>query len=293
MLPPSMHSIRIAHVCIELLLLLLIKRATEIGTVVAIIWLGGHILLSNCIYDHATGALVVHVSLVVLINHLIKKIIVDQISFARWVLLVDGDGGGDVFAFEAYWRRIQTIIVVHLTRKFWSEWRLLDGFVVAVLLINFMISISTLPILKHFQWIISTRSANICTLSDAISFVEGTETCCCNIVCLLHTINNCRWSKLILAVFAHSHIKPIQIFILLVSGFKIVAAADVRVQGAADFASLIRTILRPNSTLNLRYGSWLELWLGGEAELGGDHRKPLRRIYRAPNIISLAWGGVF
>ena len=59
-------------------------------------------------------------------------------------------------------------------------------------------------------------------LGQAAWLIEGIEASRCGVISLRHTVNHSRRSELVLSVFAHSHIKLIQIFIFFICGFELV-----------------------------------------------------------------------
>jgi len=74
--------------------------------------------------DRATGSLILKIC-IVLIDHLVEKVVVDQISFAIWILLVRCNRCSNVVPLEANWRRVMVFIVVQLARETRPERRLL------------------------------------------------------------------------------------------------------------------------------------------------------------------------
>jgi len=112
-----------------LLLLLLIKSASKICSIVTTL-AAATASSERCgfvdgVDNQATRPLILKISCVVLVYHFIKKIVIDQISFACRVLLVLSNGGCFVLSLKAYWRCIQTVVIIKLARKFRTEWRLL------------------------------------------------------------------------------------------------------------------------------------------------------------------------
>ena len=151
MLSPRMHPIRITtHIRIQLLLLLLlIKSTSKIGSIVSIIWLIGHVIFVHCPCNHTASPLILHISLIILIYHLVKKIIIYQIAFTGRILLINGHCWWNILSFEAYWRGVQAIVIVHFAWKFRTEGRLLDWFIIAHLFIQIHLMIWYIW-LKHF-----------------------------------------------------------------------------------------------------------------------------------------------
>ena len=279
-----LHTVRIivAVVVVRVhLLLFLVESAAEpapelVATPLAHVWLR---VDDPC---RSTGPLVLHVS-IVLIYHLVQEIVIYQVALAVRVLLVGGDRRRDVISLEADGRSVLAIVVVELARELGSERRLLGHLLVRrlVLVLDRLVCVVLVAGLEDLEGLLrAARASERWLLVTAAEFGPSVEAGSGSGACLGDAVNDGGRTKLIVAVFAHSHIEFLFVLVFLISVLVLRYLSTCRVE--ADFVGRHGAlVLRAGLSLGHRAGLVLH-WVDAEHVLfrlrAVHHGEPLGRL---------------
>lgn len=226
-----LHTVRIVAVVVRAhLLLFLIEGAAKATTelVVAL----AHVWLRVDDPGRSTSPLVLHVS-IVLIYHLVQEIVIDQVALAVRVLLVGSDRRRDVISLEADGRSVLAIVVVELARELGSERRLLGHLLVRrlVLVLDRLVCVVLVAGLEDLEGLLrAARASERWLLVTAAEFGPSVEAGSGSGACLGDAVNDGGRTKLVVAVFAHSHIEFLFVLVFLICVFVLRDLSSCRVE---------------------------------------------------------------
>lgn len=210
-----LHTVRIVALIIGVhLLLFLVKGAAKPAAELVVARANVRLRVDDP--SGPTRSLVLHVS-IVLANHFVQEVIVYQVALAVWVLLVGGDRRRDVISLEADGRRVLAVVVVELAGELGAERRLLGLLVCCLVLVLDRLVRVVLVRLEGLQRFLRAAVASQGLLLVAAELGPGVVAGSGSRARLGDAVNDGRRAKLVVAVFAHSHIELLFVFVFLIS----------------------------------------------------------------------------